>query len=205
MLQESKYFKYPQHSTDLEVIAFLLFDMMGLKNATQFAEARIAGKSGYELANWKLIIDMIKRPELPSGNFFIERTVSSNLREPVPTIEQLRRQRIQLKDLLLLNQENGSHDLLNHHYRFHKILKAVIQINSDEEDWPDSIYQIAKKKYLDWPDINFIDHEGFSYTPRIINSLKNDDEQQKVLSLTAPDENYVLEGFLNGDINIKNK
>lgn len=202
MLRRTEHFNYPLHPMKLEGIAYLLFELKGLEGAIQFAETQIAAeKTLYAVDNWRLIIDMMNRPELPKGLFFIKRTVEG--RKIKPTKAQVREQRIRLKHLSSQMQEAGSRDFLNNHCRFHKILQAVLQFKSKEGKWPDSLFQLVQIKSLNWSEIGFIDSEGFTYVPRLLRSLENPNRKQKIMWLSAHDGKYVLEGFLNGEIKVQ--
>jgi hypothetical protein len=145
----------------------------------------------------------MNHPKLPTGHFFIKRMISGTFLEIKPTLAQVLASRMRLKQLSLQMQDAGSRDFLDCHYRFHKILQTVIQFKSNEGKWPVSLFQLVQRDSLSWTEIGFIDSEGFSYAPRLLSSLENPNMEQRIMWLSAPDGKYVLEGFLNGEINVR--
>jgi hypothetical protein len=197
LIRRTDFFKYPRHLSDLEVIAFFLYDMKGQKEAIAFAEVIMSGKTGYERNNWQTIVALINNDQLSQGNFFYGKL--SNTMEEILRVNKME---TQMKNQVNKMQEPEQSRFFANHYRFQKILEALIKYYSTEKVWPDSLYLLAEKKLIEMPEISFIDADGFAHIPMLLGKLKDGDNSQKVLWLPVPDEKYILEGSLDGDIKI---
>jgi len=197
LIRRTDFFKYPRHLSDLEVIAFFLYDMKGQKEAITFAEATMSGKTGYERNNWQTIVTLINNDELSEGYFFYGKL--SNTMEEILRVNKLE---TKMKNQVSKMQEPEQSKFFANHYRFQKIIEALLKYYSTEKVWPDSLYLLAEKKLIEMPEISFIDAEGFAHIPMLLGQLKVGEKTQKVLWLPVPDEKYILEGFLDGDIKI---
>jgi hypothetical protein len=197
LIRNTHYFKYPQPFSDLEVIAFFLLDLKSKDEALRFARDQMAGQYGYEKENWQTIMTLINNDDLSKGNFLYEKKL--DFRAEMNRMDMLRPQmKKQVNDMQVPEQNR----FFANHYRFQKILEALLKYYSTEKVWPGSLYLLAEKKLIEMPEISFMDADGFAHIPMLLGQLKDGKETQKVLWLQIPDAKYILEGSLNGDIKI---
>lgn len=200
LLRHSTYFDYPQHPTDLEVIAYLLQEIMERDAAASFAEDRINEETAYARDNWLTINDMLKRPELASGHFIVERTAKGSTVEPAPTIEQLRKERMQIKKLLTMMPPEDSSSFLSIHRQFRKVLEACLLSHTAKKKWPSSLYSLVQEGKLKESELAFLDRDQFWYVPRLSKNTNNNNIEHCVLKLDTPDGKFTIQGFLSGRI-----
>lgn len=201
LLRSADYFKYPQHPADLEVIAYLILDILGHDDASNFVEDRLKEGMGYATYNWDVIKGMLEKPELASGRFIVGKAEKGSLAGPAPTTEQLREERMQLKNLLTTMPPDDVTGFLSVHLRFRTILGACLQHRSTKEHWPASLLSVVDDGNLKKSDILFKDLGGFLYVPRIKMAVE-DDSQESVLELVTPDGKFTIRGFLDGTIDV---
>lgn len=196
LLRHSIFFDLPQHQTDLEVIACLLHDILGHDGAAKFALERIKEGTAYANENWLAISSLLEHPKLASGHFIVEKTVKDR-----PAIEQLRKERIQLKNLLSTIPADDTSAFLSVHCQFRKVLEKCLEHRSTMGHWPTSLLSLVVDGNLKESEILFLDSGGFLYVPRIRKAV-DDDSKESVLNLVTPDGKFTFRGFLNGTIDI---
>jgi hypothetical protein len=202
LLRKSKYFDLPQHSCDLEVIAYLLQDMIGKEEVAKFVEERVDATEAYARYNWLKISDMIKMPELASGHFIVEKTAKGSTTEYSPTREQLRILRNQLKILLATMPEKDGQNFLSIHLQFRKILEAYLQYQVIKGKRPVTIFSLVQEGFLKESEILFLDSDQFWYIPRFSKDVPREDNDQCILKLVTPDEKFILKGLQNGELQV---
>jgi hypothetical protein len=201
LLRHSSFFDLPQHQTDLEVIAYLLHDILGHDGATSFVQDRIKEGTAYANENWLAIASLLERPKLASGHFIVEKTAKGSKVEPDPEIEQLRKERIQLKYLLTTIPAEDISAFLGVHCKFRKVLEACLKHRSTKGNWPTSLYRLIDDGNLKESQLLFLDTDGFLYVPRFREAV-DDDSQESVLNLVTPDGKFTIRGFLDGTIDV---
>lgn len=197
LLNRSNFFKYPRHFNELEVIAFLLFELVGHNESISIAEKKLLVAKNYEKANWVEIKSLLALPDLSSGFFYYE-----TKKDIAPESYQITLQVRQIKEHSTVMDEVAFENFLAAHYKFHTIVKALLQYRSQENSWPTSLYLLTQKQLLDFQGITFPDSAGFLHTPNLLGELKGEDQKQKVLYLQIPDGKYIFEGKLDGSINV---
>lgn len=202
LLRHSSFFDLPQHQTDLEVIAYLLHDILGHDGAASFAQDRIKEGTAYANENWLAIASLLERPKLASGHFIVEKTAKGSKVEPDPAIEQLRKERIQLKNLLSTIPAEDTRVFLSVHCQFRKVLETCLKHRSTKGHWPTSLFSLVVDGNLKESEILFLDSGGFLYVPRIRKAVDEDDSQESVLNLVTPVGNFTIRGFLDGTIDV---
>lgn len=201
LLRHSGFFDLPQHRTDLEVIAYLLQDILGHDRATSFAQDRIKEETAYANANWRAIASLLEHPKLATGHFIVEKTAKGSKVKLDPTIEQLRKERIQLKNLVSTIPAGDISAFLSVHCQFRKVLEACMEHRSTKGHWPTSLLSLLEDGNLKESEVLFLDLGGFLYVPRIKKDVDND-SQESVLSLVTPDDKFTIRGFLDGSIEV---
>jgi hypothetical protein len=196
LLRHSRFFDLPQHQADLEVIAYLLHDILGHDGAASFAHDRIKEGTAYANDNWHLIASLLEHPRLASGHFIVEKTEKDRT-----AIEQLRKERIQLKNLLATIPDKDTKSFLGVHCQFRKVLDKCLEHRNKKGHWPTSLLSLVVDGNLNESEILFLDSGGFLYVPRVRKDV-DDDSKEYVLDLVTPDEKFTFRGFLNGSIDI---
>lgn len=196
LLRDSHFFDFPQHQTDLEVIAYLLHDILGHDGAASFAQDRIKEGIAYANENWRSIASLLEHPKLASGHFIIGKTDKDRT-----AIEQLRKERIQLKNLLAIIPAEDTVSFLGVHCQFRKVLDECLEHRSVKGHWPMSLLSLVVDGDLKESEILFLDSGGFLYVPRIRKAV-DDDSKESVLNLVTPDGKFTFRGFLDGTIDI---
>lgn len=200
MLTTTAFFDYPVHPAELEVIAYLLMDIMGAEKAAQFAKERSVVKDCFRKDNWNQILKMLDDPKIHSGHFIVERFVPGNIKEIQPTLSDLVNERAGFKKLLSEAKTIDSVDAAYNYYHFRKILLAVNKFSFEKRTQPQSLYDLVSENYLPQSALMFTDSESFFYVPRYFYIKQKNDENKEILKLDSPDNKLYFKGYTNNTI-----
>lgn len=179
LLNRTKYFKYPRRLSELEILAFLLFEINGQKNALLLCDGKVTTQKGYEKENWAKISEFLRKPDLSEGFFYTEKIANNDLQSKVNSIIAEQNTELEIKKLINSIDDAKIDEFLQYHFKFRKILRALESYKSEKNTWPNSLYLLVISNHLLLEDISFIDSEGFVATPHIAGKLEQNDAQQK--------------------------
>lgn len=202
LLSDTDFFDYPVHPAELEVIAYLLSDMMGSENSTQFAKEKAPIRDSFRKDNWIQILKMLEDRRLRSGHFIVDRLIPGTSTEIQPTMSDLVQERAQLRKLASVAKDIGAIDLPENYYRFRKILLAIGKFSSENEKPPPFLYDLVAKNYLEPSALTFTDSQQFSYNPRYLANHQKDDGNKEILRIESPDEKLLFKGYMNCQIQV---
>lgn len=199
LLKKTSRFKLPEHRSNLEVVSYLIYDVLGEKKAKMFVSEMLAGATAFEKENWETILGMLDDPALKTGHFICDGVFSSP--KTKPTISSILKQRDSI-GAALDGDEDGS---LEEIYRFGRIAKAIRYYIAEHNSLPNTIFDLVSAENISAADLVFESSAGYQVVPQLwfgkIDEIKDD----SVVILDFPDCELELRGLIDGTVRILRK